>query len=128
MGVGSGTYAHFTSSPRIHALGARPYFTRVVLTRGSRLEHVCTLRHLKRSLKRRGASSCDDDVSGRRTQSHPHVMFKPERERGGAGGPEQGGNDKVFSAYALTELSHDIIYMLHIPPPYTAYLLYVNRL
>ena len=32
-------------------------------------------------------------------------------------GPKQGGNDKVFCAHALTELSHDIIYMLHIPPP-----------
>ena len=38
------------------------------------------------------------------------------------------GNDKVFCAYALTELSHDIIYLLHIPPTYTAYLLYVRRL
>ena len=69
----SGTYAHFTSSSQIHALGARPFFTRVVLSQGSRLEHVCTLRHLIRSLKRRGARSCDDDVKGRRTQAFPSV-------------------------------------------------------
>ena len=29
----------------------------------------------------------------------------------------RGGYDKVFCAYALTELSHDIVYVLHIPPP-----------
>ena len=40
----------------------------------------------------------------------------------------QGGNDKVFCAYALTELSHDMIYVLHIPSAYTSYLLYVRSL